>query len=111
MFRHMLENEECTPYEAANHAYCSSLKSHLSWPLQKLCQTALRTIKPIQKQTILAKIGGYEEEEKQYGNNNEQQYDNIIATTKNDLKQVVESWKPMIKRWNQIFTDMGWEEL
>ena len=102
MFQHMLENEECTPYEAANHAYCSSLKPHLSWPLQKLCQTALRTIKPVRKQTILARIGGYSEE--QYGNEQD-------LATKNDLRQVVESWRPMIRRWNQIFTDMGWEEL
>eukprot|EP00980_Cylindrotheca_fusiformis_P005414 scaffold1157_cov122-Cylindrotheca_fusiformis.AAC.6 len=99
MFRHMLENQNGQPYESACYAYENSLKPHLSWPLQKACQTALRaTARELRREKILAGIGGFSED--CFGFCEHQ------ATTK-DLQQVVRTMEPMICRWRQVFSEMG----
>lgn len=102
MFLHMLDHPDSSPYDAAAHAYCKDVKPHLSWPLQKLGQAALQTVKPMQKQTIMAKLGGFDEEE--YGADKD-------FATKKDLREVMASFSPLIKRLNQVFMEMGFEEL
>ena len=97
----MIDDDE-TPYEAASHAYQARLKPHLSWPLQKLCQTAMTSLKPMKRESILAKIGGFDEE--CFG-------DNEAETTVKDLRQVMDSWKPMMDRWKQIFSDLELGEI
>eukprot|EP00980_Cylindrotheca_fusiformis_P014439 scaffold3854_cov95-Cylindrotheca_fusiformis.AAC.1 len=79
MFRYMLEHPEASPYDAANHAYVSTVKPHLSWPLQKLGQAALSSIRPIQTKTILAKMVGYRED--QYNSD-------VDRATKKDMRQI-----------------------
>ena len=91
--------KDSTPYEAANSAYCTILKPHLPWPMQKLGQASLRFTKQMRKETIFAKIGGFQEEK--YG---EGEY----VMTKKELSQLVESWNPMLYRWNTIYEEMGW---
>lgn len=102
MFRYMLEHEEASPFDAASHAYAATVKPHLSWPLQRLGQAALRGIRSVPKNSILAKMGGVPED--QYSRD-------VDSATKKDLKQVIESWNPIIRRWNQVFLDMGMEGL
>jgi hypothetical protein len=101
MFRYMLDGDE-TPYDAARHAYEADLKPHLSWPLQKVCQAAMTRLKPIQKTEMFSKIGGFSEE--CYGSREEQ-------ATKRDLRQVMDSWQPMLSKWREIFTDLELDQI
>mmetsp|Transcript_35706 Transcript_35706/g.86403 ORF Transcript_35706/g.86403 Transcript_35706/m.86403 type:complete len:271 (+) Transcript_35706:97-909(+) len=102
MFQFILENPEASPYDAASHAYGVTVKPHLSWPLQRLGQAALNGIRSIQKQTILAHMGGFDEEN--YNSAND-------CATKQRMRQVLASWNPIIRRWNQVLEDMGLEKL
>ena len=99
----MLDGQE-SPYEAASHAYQARLKPHLSWPLQKVCQTGLTTLKPMKRESILAKIGGYGDNEECFGTTE-------CQITEQDLRQVMSSWKPMMNRWKQIFSELELGEI
>lgn len=96
MFSHMLDHDT-EPFEAARHAYDRDLKPHLSWPLQKLCQAAMTSLKPKRQKEMLAQIGGFQEE--CYGNREDQ-------ATKRDLRQMMDSLKPMLYRWKQVFSEL-----
>lgn len=98
MFQYILENPEASPYDAASHAYSSTVKPHLSWPLQRLGQAALNGLRSLQKQTILAHMGGFDEEEYTMAND---------CVTKQGMRRVLKAWNPIIQRWNQVLTDMG----
>jgi hypothetical protein len=101
MFRHMLDHNG-EPYEAACYAYENSMKPHLSWPVQKVCQTALKKVKVLRRKKMLAGIGGFSED--CFGNCEDQ-------ATRNDLRQVVRCLEPMICRWRQVFSEMGLGEI
>jgi len=99
MFRQMLDHEDETPYNAAKHAYETALKPHLSWPLQKVSQTAMKRLKPLQstKAELFCRMGGFQQET--YSREEEQ-------ATKRDLRKVVNSWQPMLNQWKQTFSDL-----
>lgn len=97
MFRRMLDHEDETPYNAAKYAYEKALKPHLSWPLQKICQAAMKRLKPLQKNELFCRIGGFREES--YGCQEDQ-------ATKRDLRRVVDFWQPMLNRWKQTLSDL-----
>jgi hypothetical protein len=101
MFRHMLDHNG-EPYEAACYAYENSMKPHLSWPVQKVCQAALKKVKELRREKMLAGIGGFSED--CFGNCEDQ-------ATRNDLRQVVRCLEPMICRWRQVFSEMGLGEI
>ena len=101
MFQHMLSKEKATPYEAASHAYSKDLKPHLSWPLQKVCQAAMKRMKSTRKTELFSKIGGFSED--RYGS---QEHN----ATQRDLQKLVNSsWKPMLSKWKQIFHELELE--
>lgn len=102
MFEQLLLDGNIQPYEAACCAYERNMKPHLSWPLRKVCQVALRQLKMIRRENILAGIGGFAEE--RYGACEDQ-------ATKNDLRQVLCCLEPMLGRWRQVFSEMGLEEI
>jgi len=102
MFQHILENPEASPYDAASHAYTSTVKPHLSWALQRLGQAALNGLRSMQKETILAHMGGFDEEDYSTAND---------SATKQGMKKVLATWNPIIRRWNQVLEDMGIESL
>lgn len=102
MFQYILENPEASPYDAASHAYGATVKPHLSWPLQRLGQAALNGLRSMQKQTILAHMGGFDEEEYSMAND---------CVTKQGMRRVLATWNPIIRRWNQVLEDMGIESL
>jgi len=102
MFQYILENPEASPYDAASHAYSHAVKPHLSWPLQRLGLAALSGIRSMKKQTILARMGGFNED--QYTSNND-------SETKEGMRRVLATWNPIIRRWNQVLEDMGIEKL
>ncbi|KAL3939031.1 MAG: hypothetical protein SGBAC_006178 [Bacillariaceae sp.] len=102
MFQYILENPSASPYDAASHAYGATVKPHLSWPLQRLGQAALNGLRSMRKQTILAHMGGFDEEE--YTSAKE-------SATKQGMRKVLASWNPIIRRWNQVLSDMGLEKL
>jgi len=101
MFRQMLDHddEQSSPYNAAKHAYETVLKKHLSWPLQKVSQSAMKRLKPLQmpKTELFCRIGGFRTE--CYGCQEEQ-------ATKRDLRKVVNSWQPLLNQWKQTFSDL-----
>ena len=101
MFSHMLDHN-AEPFEAARHAYDRDLKPHLSWPLQKLCQAAMTSLKPKRQKEMLAQIGGFQEE--CYGNSEDQ-------ATRRDLRQMMDSLKPMLCRWKQVFSELDLEAI
>jgi hypothetical protein len=102
MFRYMLDHPQASPYDAASKAYAATVKPYLSWPLQKLGQAALKGTRSTNQQTILARMGGVQED--RYNQD-------IDSATKKDLNKVVESWNPIIRRWKQVFVEMGMEGL
>lgn len=102
MFQYILENPEASPYDAASHAYSATVKPHLSWPLQRLGQAALNGLRSMQKRTILAHMGGFDEEDYTMAKD---------CITKQGMKRVLASWNPIIRRWNQVLEDMGFESL
>jgi hypothetical protein len=69
MFNNMLDNNE-EPYEAARRAYDQNLKQFHSWPVQKVCHAAMKTLKSMRCQTALAQLGGFSEET--FGNKEDQ---------------------------------------
>jgi Glycolipid transfer protein (GLTP) len=101
MFNNMLDRDE-EPYEAAARAYETDLKPHHSWAVQKICQAALGSLRPMRRATVFARIGGFEEET--FGNQEDQ-------ATRRDLKQMMESWKPMLSQWKKIFDDFGLDSI
>lgn len=101
MFRLMLdENEE--PYHAARRAYEKDLKQHHSWPVQKVCQAAMVTLKPMRKSAVLSSLGGFEED--CFG---EQENE----ATHRDMHQMMDSWKPLLTRWKKVFSDLELESI
>jgi hypothetical protein len=101
MFNNMLDRDD-EPYEAAARAYETDLKPHHSWAVQKVCQAALGSLRPMRRVTVFARIGGFEEET--FGNQEDQ-------ATRRDLKQMMESWKPMLSQWKKIFDDFGLDSI
>jgi hypothetical protein len=101
MFRYILDHPQASPYDAASHAYAATVKPYLSWSLQILGQAALKGIRSTNQQTILARMGGFQED--RYNQD-------VDSATKKDLNEVVESWNPIIRRW-QVFVEMGMEGL
>ncbi|CAJ1970494.1 unnamed protein product [Cylindrotheca closterium] len=102
MFLYILEHPEASPYDAASHAYGATVKPHLSWPLQRLGQAALNGLRSMQKETILAHMGGFDE--KEYNSAKD-------CATRQRMRRVLASWNPIIRRWNQVLEDMGLEKL
>ncbi|CAJ1964969.1 unnamed protein product [Cylindrotheca closterium] len=98
MFQQLLLDVNVQPYEAAYCAYERNMKPHLSWPLQKVCQVALKKLKVLRRERMLACIGGFSEE--CYGACEDQ-------ATRHDLQRVVRCLEPMLGRWRQVFSDMG----
>ena len=80
MFMHLLDNEQREPYEAACFAYENSMKQHMPWAMQKVCQTALKTLKGLRRDAILANIGGFSQD--CYGNCEDE-------ATRNDMRHVI----------------------
>mmetsp|Transcript_14474 Transcript_14474/g.21333 ORF Transcript_14474/g.21333 Transcript_14474/m.21333 type:complete len:289 (+) Transcript_14474:119-985(+) len=97
MFCHMLDNDDATPYEAASVSYERDLKPYLPWPLQKICQAAMCTLKAKRRKQIFADIGGFSEE--CYGEREEE-------ATKKDLRQMMDFIKSMLCRWRQVCSDL-----
>jgi len=101
MFRQMLDHddEKSSPYNAAKHAYETNLKPHLPWTLQKVSQSAMKRLKPLQmpKTELFCRIGGFQQNS--YGCQEEQ-------ATKRDLRKVVNSWQPMLNQWKKTFRDL-----
>jgi len=102
MFQYILEHPEASPYDAASHAYGTSVKPHLSWPLQRLGQAALNKLRSLQKKTLLAQMGGFDEDGYTMADE---------GATKQGMKKVLSTWNPIIRRWNQVLEDMGIESL
>lgn len=98
MFQELLVDGNVQPYEAACYAYERSMKPHLSWPLQKVCQVALKQLKALRREHMLAGIGGFSQD--CYGVCEDE-------ATKNDLKRVIRCLEPMLGRWRQVFSEMG----
>jgi len=101
MFRYMLDEKE-EPYEAAKHAYEQDLKKHHSWAVQKVCQAAMMTLKPMKRSTVLSSLGGFSEECFGVLEND---------ATNRDLHQMMNSWKPMLSKWKEVFSDMKLEAI
>lgn len=101
MFSYMLDNN-CEPFEAASHAYDQDIKPHLSWPVQKVCQAAMKTLKKFRQKDILAQIGGFSEE--YFGSQEDQ-------ATRRDLHQMMNNLKPMLSRWREVFSDLELENI
>jgi Glycolipid transfer protein (GLTP) len=96
MFKLMLdENEE--PYYAARRAYDLDLKHHQSWAVQKVCQAAMTTLKPMKRTSMFSRFGGFEEN--CFG---QQEHD----ATNRDLYDLMESWQPLLTRWKKVFSDL-----
>ena len=96
MFKLMLdENEE--PYCAARRAYDKDLKHHQSWAVQKVCQAALTTLKPMKRISVFSRFGGFEED--CFG---PQEHD----ATNRDLYELMDTWRPLLKRWKKVFSDL-----
>mmetsp|Transcript_14940 Transcript_14940/g.36382 ORF Transcript_14940/g.36382 Transcript_14940/m.36382 type:complete len:285 (+) Transcript_14940:39-893(+) len=98
MFQQLLLDGNVQPYEAACCAYERNMKPHLSWPLQKVCQVALKKLKVLRREHMLAGIGGFSEE--CYGACEDQ-------ATRHDLRRVIRCLEPMLGRWQQVFSEMG----
>ena len=99
---HQMIHEHQNPYEAAKTAFEKGLKPHLSWTLQKLAQTGLKSLKSMPTNSILSKVGGIPEE--CYGPAADQ-------ATRRDLGQVLNSWNPMLNRWRQMFSELRLDNL
>lgn len=97
MFQNMLDTNQ-EPYEAACHAYENCMKTYLPWPMQRAAALGLRTLKNLQRNTILANIGGFSEE--CYGYCEDQ-------ATRNDLRQVVHCLQPILCRWKEVFSELN----
>lgn len=96
MFKLMLdENEE--PYCAARRAYDKDLKHHQSWAVQKVCQAALTTLKPMRRISVFSRFGGFEED--CFG---PQEHD----ATNRDLYELMDTWQPLLTRWKKVFSDL-----
>mmetsp|Transcript_66264 Transcript_66264/g.74204 ORF Transcript_66264/g.74204 Transcript_66264/m.74204 type:complete len:337 (-) Transcript_66264:74-1084(-) len=106
MFRHMLdhededEDEKSSPYNAARYAFDKALKSHLSWPLQKVSQLAMKRLKPLRKRELFCRIGGFQQQNSSYSREEEREI------TQRDLRRVVNSWQHLLNQWKQIFMDL-----
>lgn len=101
LFRLMLDENE-DPYNAARRAYDQDLKQHHSWAVQKVCQAAMVTLKPMRKTAVLSSLGGFEED--RFG-----QQEN--EATHRDLNEMMNSWKPLLSRWRKVFSDLQLESL
>lgn len=97
MFCHMLDDEDAAPYEAASAAYERDLRPYLSWPIQKICQAGMCTLKSKRRKQIFADIGGFSEE--CYGEREEE-------ATKKDLRHMMDYIKAMLCRWRQVCSDL-----
>jgi hypothetical protein len=98
MFQQLLLDGSCQPYEAACCAYERNMKPHLSWAVQQVCQVALKKLKALRRENILAGIGGFSEAS--YGTYEDE-------ATRNDLNKVMRCLEPMLGRWKQVFSEMG----
>jgi len=96
MFRLMLDENE-DPYQAARRAYDQDLKPHHSWAVQKACQAAMVTLKPMKKRAVLSSLGGFSEDA--FG---EQENE----ATYRDMHQMMDCWKPLLTRWKRVFSDL-----
>jgi len=97
MFKLMLdENEE--PYDAARRAYDLYLKHHQSWAVQKVCQAAMTTLKPMKKTSVFSRFGGFEED--CFG---PMEHD----ATNRDLYELMDCWQPLLNRWKKVFSDLN----
>jgi hypothetical protein len=101
MFNNMLDKNE-EPYEAARRAYDEHLKQFHSWPAQKVCHAAMKTLKSMRCNTVLAQLGGFSEET--FGNKENQ-------ATRRVLRQMMDSWKPMLSKWSEVFSDFELEHI
>jgi len=101
LFRLMLDENE-DPYNAARRAYEQDLKQHHSWAVQKVCQAAMVTLKPMRKTAVLSSLGGFEED--RFG---QQEHD----ATHRDLNEMMNSWKPLLCRWRKVFSDLELESI
>jgi hypothetical protein len=89
------ENEE--PYYAARRAYDQDLKHHQSWAVQKVCQAAMTTLKPMKRTSVFSRFGGFEEA--CFG---PLEHD----ATNRDLYELMNTWQPLLTRWKQVFSDL-----
>lgn len=96
MFRLMLDEHE-EPYCAARRAYDQDLKPHQSWAVQKVCQAAMTTLKPMKRTSVLSRFGGFEEEA--FG---PLEHD----ATSNDIRELINSWQPLLARWKKVISDL-----
>ena len=67
----------------------------------------------MKRNTILAKIGGYSEAD---DDSCDGQCRGLIAqrarkVTENDLRQVMDTWKPLLHKWKQVFSDFDLGEI
>lgn len=101
MFRLMLDEQQ-DPYDAARRAYDQDLKQYHSWPVQKICQAAMVSLKSMKRTSVLSTLGGFQENN--FGEREKE-------ATDRDIHRMMDSWKPMLCRWKKVFSDLNLENL
>lgn len=100
MYKQILETQR-GPVEAAMIAYHLELQPFHAWPLQRLYSVAMKTMMPETRESLLARIGGFDENS--FGPSEEQ-------ATKRDLQELLDVWRPLLVRWKQIYAQLDLED-
>ena len=90
------------PKTSAQRAYQKTLRPYHGWALQKLYAAFLSANLPTDREGVLAK---FLVDQKQKIDTREQEEEIL-----NDLRQLVDLWRPLLNQWEQNFVELGLED-
>lgn len=90
------------PREAVVTAYRKELQPYHGRALQRIYSICLRTLVPTRREDVLARLGGFQDHQ-QFGQAEE-------MATKRDLRTLLDVWRPLLVRWEEIYKHLDLED-
>ena len=104
LFQSLLQDVDATT--ATMVAYEQTLQPYHSWALQQVYHVAVKSATP-SNDIWLARLGGYDHVPQLHDDDDAKEAE---RATREDLRQLLQIWGPLIQEWERIYTELNLED-